>query len=288
VRRAGVVVVWLVACAASAREVPTANRVPEHDVAELVRRAEQALADDRRLDYARPFADKPHEPVAARFLDACRAGDRRSCWIAAQLDGGDVAKSAGELVHANCRAGDAMSCRADLTSEGRSDACADSLESCDAAKLRAECENRLAVSCERLLHVRPVIADWEAIKVRTAQLARDGCAAGILAECVAWSASDDGDHDLAAEQRCTLAYDCMLLGNAQLARKHGDAARDAFELECQRGRRPAPACEVLGAHYIAGTLREPTPGRGKALVEWACAHDDALRRIAKSCRMSGR
>ncbi|HEU4734281.1 MAG TPA: hypothetical protein VFT22_40595 [Kofleriaceae bacterium] len=251
---------------------------------ELVARAEQALTRRWPLDYRRPFNDDPYDEdeLASRYLAACRAGDKPSCWIGAAIEHWDLGRPASAQVLANCRAGHLMSCRAipedvaapDLPgASGRSLQCTARIEEshCDIAALRRECRTKFALSCWRLATstVRPESGDAQLFD-RVSSLVKEDCGVGIAHEC--FQLYSDEDDYFGPEHRCPID----ILGCSDLAekyRKRGDLerARDLMERACQYSA-DASSCIELGDAYLTGALVEPVPGRGEALVAWGCSY----------------
>ena len=65
-------------------------------------------------------------------------------------------------------------------------------------------------------------------------------------------------------------YHCDRYGAALLALGRRDDARGEYERACQYGRSP-DACLELAELYRKGILTEPVKGRGKTIVQAACA-----------------
>ncbi|HWU87203.1 MAG TPA: hypothetical protein VN253_08010 [Kofleriaceae bacterium] len=254
------------------------NQARAVSVADLVRRADEALTASRPPDYRRPQMEGPDptRQVKDLYWKACRAGDRRSCWIADAMGHGD----AKAIIRRNCRAGDLMSCRA-LSPEfepkpdrrlhgwaGRADPC-DTPE-CQETQ-RQECTDGFPVSCERLDSAEPHDPfDPGPLLQRAGKLALDGCRAGILEEC-SWLEFGHRDLDekaLAAEQLCILA-----LKDCRYAYKDPIVYRDLMERGCQYGKdeEQRDTCRWLGNGYYDLQYPEPYPGRAREIGEWNCA-----------------
>jgi hypothetical protein len=190
-----------------------------------------------------------------------------------------------QLVDANCRAGDLMSCRAlpgnTATDSqfpdspgvaGRSFACNHPEEvHCDRALLHRECERGFPASCDAEVDTHGVAG--AARKARILSLATTGCAAGIVSECRLALRTDDPEEELKTlERACDLDFVvCDVVASKYLARHEPSRARDFMERTCQFAPGAEGACAQLGAMYLAHTLQEPIPGRGQALVDWGCA-----------------
>ncbi|HET7503623.1 MAG TPA: hypothetical protein VFK02_21530, partial [Kofleriaceae bacterium] len=89
----------------SAQPTPR-NDDPLRHRRELVARADQALARHWPLDYRRPFESTSHDELELErlYLEACRAGDKPSCWIAATYELWEDYRPATIRVFENCRA----------------------------------------------------------------------------------------------------------------------------------------------------------------------------------------
>ncbi|MEO7732674.1 MAG: hypothetical protein ABIY55_17020 [Kofleriaceae bacterium] len=286
---------------ASPRNEPIHNEPPHRDDAsarrrlELVAQAERALSTRWPLDYRRPFVIQPEDETAANlYLEACREGDKPSCWIAATMDGSGIGRATPRVLE-NCRAGDVMSCRA-LPShldfgdapgrEGRSERCWGVPEkTCDLSALRRECEAGFAFSCWWMFQAPP---PDKGLAAHALPLARAGCRASIENECrMLWSSGDAGaaDQKLSDDHLCPLRIgEC----SAALTRylKLGDfgRARDVAEQLCQYGGDQSHYnCLTLGEYYVSGTLPEPVHGRGEALISWACTKE-SFRELAPTCK----
>jgi hypothetical protein len=280
------------------------NEPPQRDDAsarrrvELVALAGRALSKRWPLDYRRPFVTEPEpqpedETAANLYLEACREGDKPSCWIAATIDGAGIERATPHVLE-NCRAGDVMSCRAlpnhlpfgDAPGrEGRSERCQAPGKTCDLAALRQECEEGFAFSCWWMFQAPPPADRLEA---HALPLARAGCRATIENDCrLLWSideASAD-DHKLSSDQLCPLRIsECS--GALTRYLKLGDLgrARDVAEQICQHGGEQSRYnCLGLGEYYVSGTLPEPVQGRGEALISWACTKE-SFQLLAPTCK----
>jgi hypothetical protein len=259
------------------------------DVAELMRRADEAFASTLKPDYDRPFVEKPHGLpwVSERYLEACRAGERRACWIADTVHSSEATR---KMVSDNCLAGDPMSCRAIRPSGmaesdrrlpgwvGRAFACEDGCakdvqQRCEAMGCRPlmqqECEAGFPLSCwNREINLKDKQA-WE----RAAALARNGCQEGIYTEC-SWLDVWAGDPD-AGDKICTMAAEGCLVNSFDLFNNTDlTGYRDWLERGCQYGelKEQLATCNTLASGYH-GMYREPVPGRSEALTAWVCARD---------------
>jgi hypothetical protein len=294
-------IVMVTACGAARRDTQPSNQEPGPPLV-LIRRAENALAESLKLDFRRPFLSPPYNPSELRdlYFAACVNGDRRSCWIAETIAGASAPAALHELIRNNCLAGDLMSCRglpvtregSDLDGtpgeKGRSRECMDSYgEGCDPQDLRRECEAGFAQSCYRLMLLFPS-PEWQALRTRTALLARDGCKAGIGNECSVLGRVPDiseEDHQLVAEQLCTYVRRCVFLFRRH--ERDGDRVKAAaiYERACQYEDEPWWSCLWLAEKYLAGEFPEPVPGRGQALVEWVCSRNFMVRRN-ETCKLA--
>lgn len=252
---------------------------------------------DRLLDAWEPDYRRPVEQVtssrtsaAAQFLEACRAGDKRSCWMAMTLVDASGWQAAAALVERNCRAGDLMSCRAlpaehhklvfaDAPGEvGRSWRCSqfNQVPACDLlgiASMRSECAAGFVASCWNLEFAQPPLPDRVEIGARIAGLAQEGCEQGLVDDCRALVRHATGDLEvLASERLCALVGEhCPQLATARVERGEPVRARDALERGCQHpSKATLMVCLELGQGYLDAAYPEPVAGRGQALVDWAC------------------
>jgi hypothetical protein len=270
---------------------------PARDPAKgLAAKADQALADNLKLDDTRPFADvaidRDREPVRTLYFQACQAGDHRSCWMAMELavSMGADAREAEAKVKDHCRAGDVMSCRAlELYSSVDGDPAhvkaaveCEAGRSCDRAALRRECKAGYPIDCVAVVTHDERAPDQNEFAAIGRKLARDGCKLSVLEECNSLkllSAKDDpqtrADYLSALEQTCTIG----LSGCKELARAYlgADAAkaRDAYERSCRFEIASEPVsggCELLWRAYTdpGSGITEPVPGHAKQLHDWAC------------------
>lgn len=261
------------------------------DVAALVREADRALEATLRPDYRRPMEQPLHDLVwvSDRYLEACQAGDRPSCWVAAEIHPSRHARPSSPaimMLRRNCRAGDQMSCRAlplDQHKEpdrsipgwaGRAYECEE--RSCRDA-LRQECAAGLAISCRVLLAPAEATRSPEE-RAPTVSLMAEGCRAGLLDEC-GWLvilSADLAHHRLASAQHCRFAARCVGMTMAPLGGPL--ERRNAYERTCQYGSGidQENACMELAFGYHMGRYPEPVPGRGRALAVWNCRDATAL------------
>jgi hypothetical protein len=298
-----IAVVALLGCRGEPQRVEHApSNIARIDSTALARRADEAFAASLAADIGQPFAATAHdrEPVRTLYLDACRAGDRRACWLAAAIhpheaDADDVAEA---LVRDGCRAGDLMSCRAihrpiahdDLPGHsGRScwgtplakrlgmHDCTTCSKPCDAdlAQLRDECTAGFPLSCRLVSdidakHPEPPLSDE-----RVHALERDGCERGVMRDCELWSTRRS--RRAALKRLCELVIDrCRDLGEAAYDPDLGGPsddpvlARDAYERLCQYSpvAERAANCAPLIELYASGVVLESTPGRRDALARW--------------------
>lgn len=269
---------WVAACGGGRSPAPRlANEVAQPDPSALARRADEALAATLKPDYQRPLVKKPDvlAPVRARYLDACEAGDRRSCWLADAIRRSDRAAA---MVRRNCLAGDQMSCRAlpwnsDLRPSKQFRGWAGRWSRCYRPEcqedLRQECAEGFAASCWRISNP----SDDE--RARAASLAREGCREGILEECRGLFQLPGRDRpsselEFAAGQFCRLTAICERA--VSLYEHEPIKQRDALERTCQYGPKVDNiiACDTLADGYRDRLYPEPVPGRGRALAEWRC------------------
>jgi len=278
--------------AATAPDESLHNRVDTTRRVELVTRAEQSLARGWPLDYRQPFSDHDAERSAtvSLYLEACRAGDKPSCWIAGELG----ASAAMALIRANCVAGDMMSCRAIPRGEatdpetpgwaGRGPLCekespdADPEEKrCGVGDLRRECLAGFPLSCWIAGNGPPdLLPDREALAKRAGPLARMGCQARIDHECAnMYNEYTDAETLRIAERMCPLEFRwCSVLSKHYRDKGELLRARDLEEQICQYGRARS-ACRQLGEDYGNRIFPEPVPGRGEALLTWGCDSESA-------------
>jgi len=288
------------ASSAAASKEPVQNKVDTRHLQQMVARAERSLAQSLPLDYRRPFSSSdPERPATVSlYLEACRAGDNPSCWIARELGAFEATK----IIRANCVAGDIMSCRAILRNEdiapeasgGRTVLCAEDSKHCGIEDLRRECLAGFPLSCWRIREV-PVeeLPDRDALAARVAPLARAGCQARIDDECSStFNTYTEAETRLIAERMCPLVVRwCAIL--SKYYKKEGDLvrARDLAEQSCQYGN-DILRCRQLGTAYVTGEFPEPVPGRGEALLTWGCRSDVAKERDdvckARAAKQHGR
>lgn len=252
---------------------PPADRTHEPDVAALVRRADEALAAMQRPDYRRPFVQEPdtRKLVGDLYLEACRAGDRSSCWMA---DAVDPSERAATALRGGCLAGDLMSCRAlrrerSSAPDKRLRGWASHDRTCEAPDcreiLRQECEAGFPGSCNALSFLEN---DEGRLAARAMTLATEGCRAGLLVECRWLVVKHDGDRELASEQLCSLAgEECRFMYTLGPIK-----ARDSFEHGCQygRGEDQYNSCLFLELGYYEMGYPEPYPGRALEIARWVC------------------
>jgi hypothetical protein len=253
-------------------------------------RADRALREASPIDYARPFANKPPDRSVAigLYLDACHAGDHRSCWTAMAVMPDAQRPTLFATVATNCRAGDMMSCRA-LPPDDDADAprfpdlpgalgrgCVGN--DCDRAALQAECVAGFPKSCRRRMGTGSIPNTDLPNETRRHELSVVGCTAGIVDECEEAGFSDAPAVALAAyHQGCLLDRNrCASLGKyldeiglEEPGHPHAIDARDAYERGCQYGTE-MEACYNLGVGYILQTYPEPVKGRGAAVLGYAC------------------
>jgi len=287
------------------------SHAPSASAEQLFASAETMLQDSFALDNQRPFANATRDVtrVRERYLDACRAGHARACWIAMRLDGA-VHEPAARFVRDNCLAGDTLSCRAlpdDMLVDApggtaRERHCVRSPDEshCDLHKLRRECVQGFAKSCHRLWSVLAARPDdpHEVGMVATLAVvaAQVGCAAGIVDECgpLHWIGTDPDMRwkrslqELQARQRyCALvAGRCAELA-PQFEASAPVVARTLYELDCQRWPDSGEGtCLRLGRLYVERALPEPASGRGMALIRWACQRHSRDVADEKTCKLA--
>jgi hypothetical protein len=278
----------LVMCAcASSSPTPIRNTEPQES-AHLARIADDALAAILRPDYRRPFDPRElhYAPVRAKYLAACRAGDRRSCWMVPQLrDPEQPARdaSADDFIAHNCMAGDVMSCRG-LSSDDdrpglpgvaiRTAACRDDLH-CDLAVLHDDCARGFPIAC--LLSSGLTAGSRSTVEQeRFIALAVDGCAHGLLDDCesIRRFAKSDRWRDaqiVAATRLCSITGEHC--SDAILELGTSVAARDIMEHQCQITPTPLRrriACSDLIKSYAAHAFPEPVANRFVDLRDWYC------------------
>jgi len=288
---------WLAACSSSPSAKPAGNNPPAgsaqaRDAAALWARAQKVLASDAPSRFDLPNGDPPRRREASEALAvACQAGHRRSCWyllhVAASDDG--VATAFRQIVDA-CEHGEVWSCRAlprgsrpqvprGLPGEQGRTGCRDATTDCDPL-LTAECRHGFPLSCEVLATRTSDASERDQLVARAGELAREGCRLGIINECeavaIAWP---EPDRRAAYEQLCAVQRsECDRLGALLEDEGHRDAARAEYERACQYGFVRPGNCLELARRYLARELPEPVPGRGQALVRFACAALDASER----------
>ena len=286
-RTLSMIVLCACACASASPPHPISNTEPR-DVEPLARAADDALAAILRPDYRRPFDPREihYGEVRTMYLAACRAGDRRSCWMVPQLRDPDERVrdgSADDFIAKNCVAGDVMSCRA-LSSydqrpgvpgaSSRTAACRDNSQ-CDLAILDDDCVRGLPNAC--------MLASGIATEARSAvyhtrfvALAVDGCKQGLLDECQSIRMFENSKRArdariVAATQLCLITAERC--GEASYAVGETTiTARDLNEHECQISSRPLRRnlCSELVRQYAAHTYPEPVPNRFIDLRDWYC------------------
>ncbi len=146
-------------------------------------------------------------------------------------------------------------------------------------ELGRECDASFPAACLQL----GIASDGpgsNALLRRGISLSIEGCRAGIRGECELALESGDPRAQLdTAQQLCDLDRSwCGALANTYTDRDDLEGARDSLELTCQYGRERWSECAKLGAGYIEHTYKEPVPGRGKALIDWACPRLKAKER----------
>ena len=246
-------------------------------------------ATPERLDYKRPFDDKPidRSRAMALYLEACRGGDKPACWIAMEVANADQWRAMALIVEANCKAGDVMSCRALPAPEGtrhgfpsapgalgREGDCEfiEEGSSCDRVAMRRECSEGFPASCRAIATSRPYVDDAPALLARAAELVDAGCKQDIISECrIVGSSASEQQREFASSRVCALGRAwCEGIGIRALKRGDMAKARDAYERACQIHDAREAHCAELGEMYLDHKLVEPVPGRGQALVDWAC------------------
>jgi hypothetical protein len=243
-------------------------------------------------DFKRPFSDHSdaRPQTAALYTEACRAGDRSSCWIAATLEHWGTSAAAG-MVADNCLAGDILSCRAlrmaheDLPGAmGRSDSCdpGGGSSPCDIGVLRKECLAGFVQSCDAFSHPPASSApDSAVLKARIPALAQAACQARVEQECFVGKKSP-AEMRQALEQMCPLVpAACSGLSKFWLDtdRLH---ARGLAEQACQYGGDGYRGdCLFLAEDYMDGVFPEPVLGRGAALFKKVC---DELQNAPWDCQ----
>lgn len=242
--------------------------------------AERSLKAGRPVDYDLPFRGVPplRSAVVLRFHQLCVRGDHRACWIEAQYSTARLSTGDYTRVADNCRAGDRLSCRAlpipgpglpaypDLPGAmGRGVECqTPASERCDEELLHRECAEGFRNSC---LSIPYDEEHAEAQHAAFKHLADEDCGHDIASGCVRPEGSLEA-------RVCELTDECFELG---LSLESHDAlgARNALERACQYDQSQF-VCATLAAHYIHHEWPEPVPGRGLALMKWACPPDTIL------------
>ena len=276
---------------------------------QVMARAADAVTRWYPLDYERPFGGSPYDDGEPKrlYLEACELGDRPACWLAANMDLWRETGRASALVLEHCRAGDMLSCRAlppGLTSDdapgavGRSQRCRDSRfdpTACDVVALRRECASGFPLSCQHLRFGPEAknLGAREALDARILELSLQGCEMFIRGECgTIWSPGSEADDQLSSSHRCPFGLrGCGGVPAAFLALGDRTHARGAAERLCQYDIETTDPdhneqryfCLELALAYAAHDYVEPVPGRGQALMKWACA-SSAMREISKECQ----
>lgn len=264
---------------------------------DLIMQADQGLKERWPLDYRRPFLEEAYreDTLQHLYIEACRDGDKRSCWMAAMLEGWSPSGTATKQVIDNCVAGDVMSCRAlphrndrsygdrVLGSAGRSTVCThpDLDRRCNMAALRQECSAGFPSSCMDVS--RATDTDRDRFRERTRVLARAGCESGIKDECELLRQTANGRDDLVFGRLQLCILDISWCESRDY-RERGDfiGARDSDERYCQHGR-VRSFCFWLGQQYMEGVYQEPVPGRANSLITWAC-NDETVQRHEPTCK----
>jgi hypothetical protein len=288
--------VLCVACSTKPVVAPVHNISDSRD-ALLVVRARHALRD-LPADFARPFSGMYDSSRVQRlFVDACGLGDRSSCLIAVSISKDPDSTPVDAKIRSNCLSGDMMSCRGIMMRRdgnptmdgapgevGRSAGCVqrkyEPKSPCDARVLRRECTvGGFAWSCWQLVYIFSP-DDWKALLARAAELGEVGCRAGIYLECQTILRTHVGGKPLqtAIEQVCHLLRNCWDVARGLDRAGHREAAARMHERTCQYSDRPIPDCLELGNAYLDHSIPEPIPGRGQALVDWACKQDPSALR----------
>ena len=142
----------------------------------------------------------------------------------------------------------------------------------EAAKLRAECGDGFAYSCKVLAERSSDLAERREMGDKMSLAARAGCRRKVPDACLLVGPEWPTEDRLAAlDWNCQVRrYHCAHYGAALLALGRRDDARTEYERACQYGRSP-DACLDLAELYRNGTLAEPVKGRGKTVVQAACA-----------------
>jgi hypothetical protein len=293
--------VWVSACGDRSSAPTRSSDILDSYAAVLARHADEAFAATLKPDYERPLVKKPHGLawVSERYLEACRAGDRRSCWLADTIS---TSEDAAGMVRGHCLAGDLMSCRAIRTPEGaepdqRLRGWAGRMLSCEGlgcevavptrckwidcqGPMQQECAAGFPASCWN----RDFNKEDQQAHARATALAREGCRAGIFAEChwLTRNGLDRSARGFAFSQICALTAERCGLISLYVEGDDLTKARDAEERACQygRSREQDAMCFTLIHDYREGRYREPVPGRGLALAERGCRGDvDCIRRV---------
>lgn len=260
---------WAVACGDPPAPQPVSHSVIAPSRSPELVHADDAFAALQRPDYRRPFKGQPDLVLRASelYLEACRAGDRRSCWVSKELR---YSKPAIALMSDNCRAGHLMSCRAlpptvdDATLPGHAG------RRCNTGECREifkeECQKGFPRSCFELESEEG--ADVTALRARETELATEGCRAGVLDECrfLDIIARDEKLSRLVWTQLCQLSVGSC--NNRRFDRQI--EARDLLETACQHGRHLEIRCALLLSRYVEGTFSEPAPGRAGAIATFLC------------------
>ncbi|HSR97905.1 MAG TPA: hypothetical protein VLM79_12685 [Kofleriaceae bacterium] len=214
---------------------------------------------------------------AAAETDAlCAKGLAAACYGASQRMASAPAERR-RWLQKGCDLGDAWSCEkaVDLDqSAGKPEAEVAALTRRTVERATVECGQGFAASCLYLAKFH------RGDKKRVEVTAKEGCAAGMYADCDVLT-RNDVDPTLRAyamEERCTLqGYDCSSLADT---RTDPTGIRDAYEHGCQLGDRDR--CLELVKRYRANTLPEPVPGRARDLADYLCAKRD----VPEACSLA--
>lgn len=269
---------------ASSPEGTPTKPLPEQPGAQ----AERTLRSDAPFDLTFPAQTPPRRDVATNaLLAACRAGHHPSCWLLLQVATRESALRIGLAdVVTQCEKGDLWSCQAipplpphpllpaGLPGEqGRILSGKERAPSAEeAVQLRGECRDGFAYSCKVLAERSPDLAERREMHDKTSLAARAGCRRKVPDACALVEPDWPTEDRLAAlDWNCQVRRSqCNHLGAALLAVGRRDDARSEYERACQYGRRPE-LCLELAELYRDGRVTEPVEGRGKAIVQAACA-----------------
>lgn len=276
----------LIGIAACSQSQATTTSPDDAPAIVLLARAER-LRLEWTPNYRHPIVetDDTIERSEELYARACERGAPFACWHA---PGGARA------LLEQCRAGDMLSCR-NFTDQAPTVRAFRDLPGTAARNyrwgvrkavrmedLRHECELGLPDSCLFYIQHEQNAPDVPRLRKRLLALATEGCTMGILDDCRVL-----GKLGTPEAARIEDVDRCVWTGWCEQAARNTDdpiRARDFLERSCQMLSLPS-YCGELAVHYVSGEYPEPVPGRGKQLLEWACARlePDLMTQSAYGC-----